>query len=138
MTYIQSSFAIQSKQHYIVAYTNTMFTLYQWFPTGGLQRQSGSRRSGCGVANNNLNSLLKAQILELSVSTFCVTSAKLKHTQIFVKFTFISIIILIWFLLYQGWPLANQSGTKSHISYCVTTKSHIIHMGTYEHQPSYP
>jgi len=27
-TYIQSSFAIQSKQHYIVGYTNTMFTLY--------------------------------------------------------------------------------------------------------------
>jgi len=25
--------------------------------------------------------------------------------------------------------VANQSETKSHISYCVTTKSHLIHMG---------
>jgi len=30
--------------------------LDQWFPTGG------SRRSGCGAANSNLNSLLKSQI----------------------------------------------------------------------------
>jgi len=29
MTYIQSSFAIQSKQHYIVYYSNTMFTSYR-------------------------------------------------------------------------------------------------------------
>jgi len=29
MTYIQSSFGIESKQHYIVGYTNTMFTLYR-------------------------------------------------------------------------------------------------------------
>jgi len=29
--------------------------------------------------------------------------------------------------------VANQSQTKSHISYCVTAKSHIIHtMGTHE------
>ena len=30
---------------------------------------------------------------------------------------------------------ANQSETKSHISYCVTAKSHIIHMGPYEQNP---
>jgi len=34
--------------------------------------------------------------------------------------------------------VANQSNTKSHISYCVTAKSHIIHTGTHEHQPSFP
>jgi len=26
--------------------------------------------------------------------------------------------------------MANQSGTKRYISYCVTAKNHIIHMGT--------
>jgi len=33
--------------------------------------------------------------------------------------------------------VANQSETKNHISYCVTTKSQIIHthMGTHEHHP---
>ena len=31
--------------------------------------------------------------------------------------------------------VANQSETKSHIFYCVTAKSHIIHMGTHEHHP---
>jgi len=31
--------------------------------------------------------------------------------------------------------VANQSETKSHISYCVTAKSHIIHMDTHEHNP---
>jgi len=32
--------------------------------------------------------------------------------------------------------VANQSETKSHISYCVTAKSHIIHMGAHEeHNP---
>jgi len=31
--------------------------------------------------------------------------------------------------------VANQSETKSHISYCVTAKSQIIHMGTHEHHP---
>ena len=29
--------------------------------------------------------------------------------------------------------VANQSETNSHISYCVTAKSHIIHMGAHEH-----
>jgi len=29
--------------------------------------------------------------------------------------------------------VANQSKTKSHISYCVTAKNHIIHMGAHEH-----
>jgi len=29
--------------------------------------------------------------------------------------------------------VANQSDSKSHISYCVTAKSHIVHMGTHEH-----
>ena len=29
--------------------------------------------------------------------------------------------------------VANESETKSHISYCVTAKSRIIHMGTHEH-----
>jgi len=27
--------------------------------------------------------------------------------------------------------VANQSETMSHISYCVTAKNHITHMGTY-------
>jgi len=31
--------------------------------------------------------------------------------------------------------VANRSETKSHVSYCVTAKSHIIHKGTYEHNP---
>jgi len=31
--------------------------------------------------------------------------------------------------------VAYQSETKSHISYCVTAKSHIIHMGAHEEQP---
>jgi len=31
--------------------------------------------------------------------------------------------------------MANQSETKSHISYCVTAESHIMHMGTHEHHP---
>jgi len=32
--------------------------------------------------------------------------------------------------------VANQSETKSHIScYCDIAKSHIIHMGTHEHNP---
>jgi len=32
--------------------------------------------------------------------------------------------------------VVNQSKTKSHISYyCVTAKSHVIHMGTHEHNP---
>ena len=31
--------------------------------------------------------------------------------------------------------VANQSKTKSHISYCVTAKNHIIHMGALEHHP---
>ena len=31
--------------------------------------------------------------------------------------------------------VANQLETKSHISYCVTAKSHIIHIGTHEHRP---
>ena len=38
-----------------------------------------------------------------------------------------------------AWPFAakvNQSETKNFISYCVTAKSHIIHMGTHEHHPS--
>jgi len=29
--------------------------------------------------------------------------------------------------------VANQSETTSHISYCATAKSHIIHMDTHEH-----
>jgi len=30
----------------------------------------------------------------------------------------------------------NQSETRSHVSYCVTAKSHIIHMGAHEdHNP---
>jgi len=28
--------------------------------------------------------------------------------------------------------VANQSETNSHISYCVTAKSHIIHMGAHD------
>jgi len=31
--------------------------------------------------------------------------------------------------------VANQSGIKCHISYCVTAKSHIIHMVTHENHP---
>jgi len=31
--------------------------------------------------------------------------------------------------------VANQSKTKSHISYCATAKSHIIHIGTHENHP---
>jgi len=31
--------------------------------------------------------------------------------------------------------VANQSETKGYISYCVTVKSHTIHMGTHEHHP---
>jgi len=32
--------------------------------------------------------------------------------------------------------VANQSETNSHISYCVTAKSHIMHMGAHEeHNP---
>jgi len=31
--------------------------------------------------------------------------------------------------------VANQSETNSHISYCVTAKSHIVHVGTREHHP---
>jgi len=31
--------------------------------------------------------------------------------------------------------VVNQSEIKSHISYCVTAKSHIKHMGTHEHHP---
>ena len=31
--------------------------------------------------------------------------------------------------------VANQSETNGHISYCVTAKSHIIHVGTHEHHP---
>jgi len=34
-------------------------------------------------------------------------------------------------LLFVG--VANQSETKSQVSYCVTAKSHIIPMGTHEH-----
>jgi len=35
--------------------------------------------------------------------------------------------------------VANQSDTKSHISYCITAKNHIIHMmGTHERNPSLP
>jgi len=30
---------------------------------------------------------------------------------------------------------ANQSETRNHISHCDTAKSHIKHMGTYEHHP---
>jgi len=29
--------------------------------------------------------------------------------------------------------MANQSETNNHIPDCVTAKSHIIHVGTYEH-----
>jgi len=29
--------------------------------------------------------------------------------------------------------VTNQSKTKSYISYCITAKNHIIHMGTHEH-----
>jgi len=39
---------------------------------------------------------------------------------------------------YWGSPItgmANQSETMRHISYCVTAKSHITHMGTHEHHP---
>jgi len=39
------------------------------------------------VANSSLNSLLSLKFLELRILTFCVTSAKAKHRQIFVKFT---------------------------------------------------
>ena len=39
------------------------------------------------VANSSLNSLLSLKFLELRISTCCVTSAKPKHRQIFVKFT---------------------------------------------------
>jgi len=31
--------------------------------------------------------------------------------------------------------MANQSKTKSHISYYITAKSHITHMGTHEQYP---
>jgi len=31
--------------------------------------------------------------------------------------------------------MANQSETNNHISFCVTAKSHIIHVGTHEHHP---
>jgi len=34
--------------------------------------------------------------------------------------------------------VANQSETKSHISYCVTAKSLIIHMGAHEQMPFLP
>jgi len=32
--------------------------------------------------------------------------------------------------------VANQLETKSHIPYCVTAKSRIIHIGTHEHHPA--
>ena len=31
--------------------------------------------------------------------------------------------------------VANQSEIKSHISHCVTAKSHVIHTGAHEHHP---
>jgi len=37
-------------------------------------------------------------------------------------------------VFYSSVPgVVNQSETNSHISYCVTAKSHIIHMDTHEH-----
>jgi len=36
----------------------------------------------------------------------------------------------------SGTGVANQSESKSHISYCVTAKSHTIHVSTHEHHPS--
>jgi len=39
------------------------------------------------------------------------------------------------FLMRSNPGVANQSETKSHNSYCVTAKSHMIRMGTREHHP---
>jgi len=35
--------------------------------------------------------------------------------------------------IFDQFVVVNQSKTNSHISYCVTAKSHIIHMDTHEH-----
>jgi len=74
--------------------------LMQWFPTGGSQPQSGSRRSFCGVANSSLNSLLKSRIFELRISTSCYISKTETRTDL-CEVHIISIIIPIWFLLYS-------------------------------------
>jgi len=46
-----------------------------------------------------------------------------------------SFVVSIVHLLLLRAGSANQSETKSDISYCVTAKSHIIHIGTHEHHP---
>jgi len=43
-----------------------IYSVRQWFPTGGSRPESGSRRSFCGVANSSLNSLLKSRIFRTS------------------------------------------------------------------------
>jgi len=107
-----------------------VMSLDQWFPTGGLRSQSGLWRSGCRVTNNSLNSLLKAQIFRNAhINILCYISKTETQTD-FCEVHVISIIIPIW--------LANQSGTTRHISYCITAKSHIIQMGTWNTTQALP
>jgi len=47
---------------FFLLYLFDVFCLIQQFPTGGSQPQSGLWRSGCGLADSSLNSLLKSQI----------------------------------------------------------------------------
>jgi len=58
-----------------------------------------------------------------------------------IKMIKISVFVRTLGLLCNGYAacfrvgMANRSETKRHISLCVNTKSHIIHMGTHEHHP---
>jgi len=70
-------------------------------PNRWVAPQSGSRR---GVVNNSFNSLLKAQIFRTAhINILCFISKTETRTD-FCEVHIISIIISIWFLLYQGWP----------------------------------
>jgi len=66
-------------------------TLVQWFPTGG------SRSSGCGVANNSLNSLLKSRLRKSTFRYISKTETQTELSEVHIT----SIIIPIWFLLYS-------------------------------------
>jgi len=74
--------------------------LGQHFLTGGSRSQSGSRSSGCGVANNSLNSFLKSQIF---IAVHINNLYYISKTETWTDFCeiYMSIIIPVWFLLYS-------------------------------------
>ena len=78
-----------------------MHSIGQWLPTGWSRPQSGSRRSFLGSRKAASIVCWSLEFLELRISKFCCIS-KTEIRADLCAIHIISIIILVWFLLYSS------------------------------------